>query len=290
MAKRYYWLKLNENFFDDDTISFIEEQENGVYYVNFYLKLCLKALKTEGKLIRLIGENLIPYDIKSLAKLTNTPLDTVRVAMELFKKIGLVKVLDSGELYLSQLNEMIGTETDKARLMREKRALQNNNGNNVTTNSNNVTRLLPDCYSDVTKCYTEKEIEKEKEVDIEVEVEKEHPLLPLLNSQCVIEYKNKINPTCHSMELEKLVSWLDDGIKEDLIIEAINEAVLSNVRNYKYIASILNRCLDRGIKTKEQFIADKSIKRGGNNDRTNKQNNGTTEATEDFFNGKLKEF
>ena len=105
------------------------------------------------------------------------------------------------------------------------------------------------------------------------------------------EYMIKINPTCSRLELEKLSSYLDDGVEEDLIIEAINEAVLSNVRNYKYIASILNRCLDRGIKTKEQFIADKNIRKGvGNNDRTNKQNNGTTEATEDFFNGKLKEF
>lgn len=105
------------------------------------------------------------------------------------------------------------------------------------------------------------------------------------------EYMIKINPTCSRLELEKLSSYLDDGLEEDLIIEAINEAVLSNVRNYKYIASILNRCLDRGIKTKEQFIADKNIRKGvGNNDRTNKQNNGTTEATEDFFNGKLKEF
>ena len=41
MAKKYYWLKLKNDFFDDDTIQFIEEQENGVAYVNFYLKLCL---------------------------------------------------------------------------------------------------------------------------------------------------------------------------------------------------------------------------------------------------------
>lgn len=157
MAKRYYWLKLPENFFDDDTISYIEEQENGVYYVNFYLKLCLKSVKTEGKLIRLIGENLIPYDVKSLSKLTNTPVDTVRIAMQLFEKIGLVKVLESGEIYLQQINELIGTETDKARIMREKRATERLNGNNVT-------ELLPECYTEI-----EKDIEKEKELDLDLE-------------------------------------------------------------------------------------------------------------------------
>ena len=61
-SKKYYWLKLKSDFFDDDTIKFIEEQENGIKYSNFYLKLCLKSLKTDGKLIRLVGETLIPYD------------------------------------------------------------------------------------------------------------------------------------------------------------------------------------------------------------------------------------
>ena len=130
--KRYYWLKLKDDFFDDDTISYIEEQENGVYYVNFYLKLCLKSLKTEGKLVRFVGETLIPYDVNSLSNLTRTPVDTVRVAMTFFEKIGLIKIMETGEIYLSQIQEMIGTETDKAAIMRRKRAREKLSGNNVT--------------------------------------------------------------------------------------------------------------------------------------------------------------
>lgn len=159
--KKYYWLKLKDDFFDDDTISFIEEQENGVLYVNFYLKLCLKSLKTDGTLIRLVGETLIPYDVNSLSKLTNTPVDTVRVAMNLFEKIGLIRILESGEIYLSQINEMIGSETDKASIMRRKRAKERLKGNNVT-------QMLP-------KCYTEIEIEKDidKDIDIELDIDKD---------------------------------------------------------------------------------------------------------------------
>ena len=153
--KKYYWLKLKENFFDDDTISFIEEQKNGILYVNFYLKICLKSLKTEGNLIRLVGENLIPYDVNSLAKLTNTPVDTVRVAMDLFEKIGLVKIQETGEIYLAQIKEMIGKETDKAELMRRKRAKDKLIGNIVT-------QMLPRCYPEI-----EKDIDKEKETEIE---------------------------------------------------------------------------------------------------------------------------
>lgn len=143
--KRFYWLKLQEDFFEDETIRYIEEQENGIKYSNFYLKLCLKSLRTNGKLIRLVGEMLIPYDVKSLASLTGVDVDTVRCAMALFEKIGCVKVLDSGELFISQLSELVGSETDKAKMMRRLRA------------SEKVT-LLPECYPD-------KEIEKEQDKD-----------------------------------------------------------------------------------------------------------------------------
>ena len=76
----------------------------------------------------------------------------------------------------------------------------------------------------------------------------------------VKEYQNKINATCSPLEIEKLSSYIDDGLEDELIVEAIHEAVLSNVRNYKYISKILDRCLDKGIKTVEQFRAEKRIK------------------------------
>lgn len=152
--KRYYWLKLQENFFDDDTIDFIESQENGEKYVLFYLKLCLKALKNEGKLIRYVGEMLLPFDDVGLSKITRTDIDTVRSALILFSKIGLIKKLDTGEIFLTQLNEMVGTETQKAKYMRERRLQERNNG--VT--------MLPECNSDVTQSIELRDIELEERV------------------------------------------------------------------------------------------------------------------------------
>ena len=161
--KRYYWLKLKENFFDDETIRYIEEQENGIKYSNFYLKLCLKSLRNEGTLIRMVGETLIPYNFKSLAVLTGVDIETVKESMELFQKIGIVKILESGEIYIPQIEKMTGCETDKAEMMRAKREKEKNSSNNVTgmlpDSSNNVTGMLPDSSNNVTdassKCYTE---------------------------------------------------------------------------------------------------------------------------------------
>ena len=66
--KKYYWLKFKEDFFDEDTIQWLVEQNNGKEYCLFYLKLCLKSLKTNGILIRSVGEILVPYDVKKLGE------------------------------------------------------------------------------------------------------------------------------------------------------------------------------------------------------------------------------
>lgn len=185
MSKRYYWLKLKQDFFEDDTIKFIEEQENGIRYSNFYLKLCLKSLKTEGKLIRLVGETLIPYDINSLSKLTGVDFDTVRSAMTLFEKIGLIKLMESGEIYLSQINELIGSETEKAQVMRRIRAENKEKGNNVTT-------MLPKCYTDI-------DIDK----DIDKDNKKKKPTLE--------EIKNYINEKQLNVDAQQFYDYFETG-------------------------------------------------------------------------------
>lgn len=155
MAKKYYWLKLKEDFFDEDTIQWLEEQDNGKEYCLFYLKLCLKSLKSNGLLIRNVGNILIPYDAKKLAEITYTDTDTVRVAMEIFKKIGLIQILENGEIYITQLENMVGSETkwaEKKRLQRKK--------------EDNVPKLSSKCPREI-----EKEIEKDIEIELQQDIE-----------------------------------------------------------------------------------------------------------------------
>ena len=169
-TKKYYWLKLKEDFFEDDTIEWIEEQPNGEKYSLFYLKLCLKSLKTDGILIRNVGEMLIPYDVKKLAEITKTDVDTVRVAMELFKNIGLIQILENGEIYMAQLKNMVGSESkwaEKKRLQRAKKAEElpvpeNASDNGKKDGKDNVLDMSENCPR-----------EKEKEKDIEKDIEKE---------------------------------------------------------------------------------------------------------------------
>jgi len=221
--KRYYWLKLDESFFEDDTIAWLEEQENGKDYVIFYLKLALKSLKDDGRLIRYVGETLIPYDVKALAKLTNTSPDTVAVAMKTFLDIGLVSQLESGEIYLNQIEEMVGSETDVAKRVRKHRAKKALGGGEKK-------ELLQGNTSE-TKSNTEIEIEKEleKESDIDIDKEKNKPANKLADSELQQRFDNLWEQYPNKKSKPKAFTAYKKAIKEG----TTDDEILKGIENYK---------------------------------------------------------
>jgi predicted phage replisome organizer len=84
--KKYYYMRLKEDFFDSDEIKIIESQPNGYMYSNILLKLYLKSLKRTGKLM---VTDLIPYTLESLSKVLGHNIDTVRNAIAIFKEAGI---------------------------------------------------------------------------------------------------------------------------------------------------------------------------------------------------------
>lgn len=246
--KRYYWLKLKEDFFEEDTILWLEEQENGHYYVNFYLKLFLKSLKDNGQLIRYVGERLIPYDIKALAKLTNTSPDTVAVAMKLFLDIGLVENLETGEIYMTQINEMIGSETESARRMRQKRLLDNRKQELLESASH--------CAHNVQKCDTELELELEidKEIDREEEEEEkkqETPAATTTDFKIVINFFENNYYKAPEFIKQDLKEWIEN-IGSKLVIEALKRSVEAQ-KNYDYAKGIMKDWNSNNFKTIEDI-------------------------------------
>lgn len=213
--KRYYWLKLEENFFEDDTIAWLEEQENGKDYVIFYLKLALRSLKDDGRLIRYVGETLIPYDVKALAKLTNTSPDTVAVAMKTFLEIGLVSRLESGEIYLNQIEEMVGSETDVAKRVRKHRAKK------VLEEGDNKQLLQSNIVE--TKSNTEIEIDKELEIDKEQEKPSNKLLEKDLKSDFESIWKEYPNKKGKARAFASYKKAIKDGLDNQTIINGIND-------------------------------------------------------------------
>lgn len=128
--RKYYYLKLKENFFESEEIKILESMKDGYIYSNILLKLYLRSLRNEG---RLMYRNIIPYTPEILATLTGHQVGTVEKALEVFKKLGLIEVLDNGAIYMMDIQNFIGkssTEADRQReyynkVNNEKKAIKN---------------------------------------------------------------------------------------------------------------------------------------------------------------------
>ena len=156
MNKKYYWLKLNIDFFDREEIKLIEGMPNGKDYIIFYMKLLLKSTNTDG---RLMFKDIIPYTDEMLATITNTNIDVVRSAVKMFIQLGMMEKLDDGALFMIETQNMIGCETEYAKKKREYREkmkqglLEDKTEDNIETKKDIVRQ--------------EKEIELDKDIDKE---------------------------------------------------------------------------------------------------------------------------
>lgn len=155
--KRFYWLKLNQDFFKRNDIMVVENLPNGKDYVLFYLKLLLASVSNNGQLR---FNDTIPYDEKMLSVITNTDIDVVRSAMKVFTQMGMVEVLDDKTIFMTEIEKMTGSAVDNENANRQRRFREKKKQ-----------QALPECYDSVTKNNESKSIEKEIEKDTELELD-----------------------------------------------------------------------------------------------------------------------
>ena len=161
MEGRFYWLKLKRDFFKRHDIRIIESQENGKDYVLFYLKLLLESVDHEGNL-RFSDE--IPYNEEMLATITNTNIDVVRSAVNIFLKLGMMQLLDDGTYYMSEVEKLIASAADNGNANRQRRFQERKREQmkleTASTAKNNA---------DITPCV----IKNNESIDIDIEKEKD---------------------------------------------------------------------------------------------------------------------
>ena len=136
--KKYYWLKLKEDFFERDEIKIIESQKNGKDYINFYFKLLLKSLKSNGTLR---FKDAIPYNLEMLSTITNCNVDTVNTAINTFISLGLMEKWEDGTFFMLEVQNMVGSETswaEKKREYRDKKTMSSNCPDNLNKKQGHV--------------------------------------------------------------------------------------------------------------------------------------------------------
>lgn len=234
--KRFYWIKLRENFFQQETIDWLMEQENGSAYIVLYLKMCLLTANTSGELIRTIGDMTIPYEPKKISQKTGFDIDTVNVALSLFKHLGLIEETQEGIPVMPEVKNMVGSESESAARVRKyrkkKKALQSNTDvTNKALQSNVEIRDKSIEYRDKSKENREEKVESRK---------KETGTSDDGLKDAVNAYRKNIYPMPGEMDLEKLKTLVDD-FGSDIVVKAIDRAVTRNKRSLAYIHGILKR-------------------------------------------------
>lgn len=221
--KRYYWLKLKRDFFRRHDIQIVENMPNGKDYILFYLKLLCESVDHNGNLR---FSEQIPYNEQMLATITNTNIDVVRSAIQVFEELGMMEVLDDGTYFMNEVQKMLGSETKWAEKKRDYRLKKGQCPQGV----------LP--MSDKSK---RESIEKDIDKDKEKENTKESSPVP--DSGGIFDFKEAFDKTFEIYPKKKSYTkakdvWLDKliGVVEENRADAarlIYGATAAYLHDYK---------------------------------------------------------
>jgi predicted phage replisome organizer/uncharacterized phage protein (TIGR02220 family) len=122
--KKYYYLKLKDNFFESDELKMLQSyslgKNEGYVYSDILLKMYLKSLKNDGALL---FKGVIPYSPEMLATVTNHGIGEVKDALSKFETLGLITKIDNGAIFMNDIQHFVGqssTEADRIRAYRSK--------------------------------------------------------------------------------------------------------------------------------------------------------------------------
>lgn len=191
--KRYYWLKLKNDFFTDKRIKKLRKIAGGDTYTIIYLKMQLLSLQEEGNLY---FENVEETFEEEIALQIDEDYDDVKLTIAYLLNSGLLVPINKNCYELIETKNCIGSETRNAESMRKLREKK----------KEDVTML-----QNVTKCYIEKEIEKEKEKELDIEKDIKHKYGEyqhvLLTDKQLEELKKEYS------NYEELIKYLDEYIE-----------------------------------------------------------------------------
>lgn len=154
--KKYYYLKLKDNFFESDEAIILESMPDGYIYSNILLKLYLRSLKNNGVLM---FNDLIPYNAQMLATITRHHVGVIEKAIQIFQQLRLIEILDNGAIYMTNIQNFVGkSSTDADRKRAE---------------YNKIKRVGEISTIETDKTPPEIEIEKDIKLDIDLDINKE---------------------------------------------------------------------------------------------------------------------
>lgn len=242
MAKQYYWLQLKEDFFRQKEIKLLRKIAGGDTYTIIYLKMMLMSLKDEGKILyEGVGSNLA----EEIALEIDEDVENVQITINYLMSKNLLVTSSEYEGFLSDVPNLIGSESDSARRVRKHRQIKKAEEKKLQCNAETLQR-----NTEVTNGNTEIDIEIEKEIDIEQEPEKE--VKPSGDDVYLFYQKNfKTESEFIKQDLENWVNVLS----VEVVTLELQKAIKKNAQ-YSYAEGIMKSWANKGIKTLEAAEAE----------------------------------
>lgn len=235
--KKYYWLKLKNDFFNNRQIKKLRRIAGGDTYTIIYLKLQLLSIDNGG-IIEYKGTEKDIFEQLELE--IDEDIDNIKITMNFLMANDLLECVDN-DVFLNEVPNLIGSEcksAERVRKYRKNKELENQKALQCDTKTLQCNAPPLQSNTNVTKCNTEieKEIEKEKELDLELERETE------IDTKSQSEINQSINQDCTLGK--EMPTQLENSVKSEIknnseqakIIEEWN-SIDDNVPNITLIRS-----------------------------------------------------
>jgi predicted phage replisome organizer len=250
--KRYYWLKLSEDFFRQKEIKKLRRIAGGDTYTVIYLKMLLRSMEDGGKLYY---EGYESDFASELALDIDEDVENVKMTVAFLIANGILHENTASEFEITTAREMVGSEGGSARRMRMMRA--------VKAIADGEKRMLSQCDSDVTARDTD--IDKEIEIDTDTEIDPEindddeksagaceeiNPYGGDRIGETVQKYaldNLRVMTPGHMQEFNEFMTV--HGVSEELMKYAVDVACGNGAPVWNYVAQVLYGWLDAGVKS-----------------------------------------
>lgn len=234
MGKRYYWLKLKDDFFRQLPMKKLRRIAGGDTYTIIYLKMMLVTTKTDG---------VLGYDCSEEEFIENLALDidedeqNVKVTVQFLIANGLLVPMENGDMLLPEAKAAVGSEQASAQRVREFRA-------------RGKAKALQ-CNTDVTEVKQIGNVEIEKEIEKDIDTTSSYSKQYISSSADdgsfnlfkAVENAIKI-PMTH--DLAQLFVALYEEVGEGVLKEALAETVKHGGRSYSYVETVARRIASGG--------------------------------------------
>ena len=266
------WIKITTDIFDDEKMCLIDALPDHDAIIVIWIKLITLAGKLNRKGVLAISKNIV-YTDEMLAQTFHRPLNTVRMALEVFEKFGMVEKID-GVIMLPNWEKhqnIDGMEKIKeqnrnrsARYRKKQKLLAQNNESNVISNvTDNVTVTHGNA------------LDKDKELDKDIEINNNKVLISSSLSENLKNSGIHLTNKSH----QQLLDYVGlDGMSFDMLNRAVEKTSGSHKPSFNYLIAILESWKKKGFTTIEQVDEDdRKYKEGKNFNQSRQQNDEISE-------------